>query len=127
MQAEAKNDVATMIATQQAIKFNGGGAHAPCSGSRRLTRYQVTMHLPAGHVNHSIFWTNLCPKQVQDDVAACCCTPPEGELAAAIEKDFGSLSTLQSTLSAMCAADKLQARCPAGHAARCAPSQAACA
>ncbi len=37
--AEAKNDIAAMIALQQAIKFNGGG-----------------------HVNHSIFWTNLAPE-----------------------------------------------------------------
>src|SRR5258705_13663700 len=36
--AEAKGDLAAMIAQQQAIKFNGGG-----------------------HVNHSIFWTNLAP------------------------------------------------------------------
>jgi len=36
--AQAKNDVATMISLQGAIKFNGGG-----------------------HVNHSIFWTNLAP------------------------------------------------------------------
>lgn len=35
-EAESKNDVATMIALQQAIKFNGGG-----------------------HINHSIFWTIL--------------------------------------------------------------------
>lgn len=35
-EAEQKQDVAQMIALQQAIKFNGGG-----------------------HVNHSIFWTNL--------------------------------------------------------------------
>lgn len=36
--AEAKGDYAAMIALQGAIKFNGGG-----------------------HVNHSIFWTNLAP------------------------------------------------------------------
>lgn len=36
-EAETKNDVAQMIALQQAIKFNGGG-----------------------HINHSIFWTILC-------------------------------------------------------------------
>lgn len=35
-EAESKNDVAAMIALQQAIKFNGGG-----------------------HINHSIFWTIL--------------------------------------------------------------------
>ena len=52
--AEAKNDLASMISLQTAIKFNGGG-----------------------HVNHSIFWTNLCsPKDF---------TPPSGELEKSIK------------------------------------------
>jgi len=38
-EAESKNDLQAMVALQQAIKFNGGG-----------------------HINHSIFWTNLAPK-----------------------------------------------------------------
>src|ERR1700733_8238248 len=38
-EAEGKKELAAMIALQSAIKFNGGG-----------------------HVNHSIFWTNLAPK-----------------------------------------------------------------
>ncbi len=38
-EAEAKSDLATQVALQQAIRFNGGG-----------------------HINHSIFWTNLAPK-----------------------------------------------------------------
>jgi Fe-Mn family superoxide dismutase len=37
-EAETKHDVASMIALQSAIKFNGGG-----------------------HINHSIFWTILAP------------------------------------------------------------------
>lgn len=60
--AEQKNDVAAMISLQSAIKFNGGG-----------------------HVNHSIFWTNLAPKNAGGG------TPPTGELVASIEKEFGSL------------------------------------
>jgi Fe-Mn family superoxide dismutase len=68
-EAEQKNDVATMIALQSAIKFNGGG-----------------------HVNHSIFWTNLIPK---DKASA-----PEGQLAEAINKEFGSLQTLIEQFSA---------------------------
>jgi Fe-Mn family superoxide dismutase len=36
--AEKQGNLSAMIALQQAIKFNGGG-----------------------HVNHSIFWTNLAP------------------------------------------------------------------
>lgn len=60
--AEAKNDIATMIALQPAIRFNGGG-----------------------HINHSIFWNNLAPKNKGGG------TPPEGELATAINNTFGSL------------------------------------
>lgn len=38
-EAEAKNDISTIISLQPALKFNGGG-----------------------HINHSIFWQNLSPK-----------------------------------------------------------------
>lgn len=60
--AEQENDIAAQIALQAAIKFNGGG-----------------------HVNHSIFWTNLAPKSKGGG------TPPNGDLAKAIEQEFGSL------------------------------------
>lgn len=70
-EAEAKNDLPTMIALLQAIKFNGGG-----------------------NVNHSIFWTNLAPKNKGGG------TPPDGELAAAIQKDFGSLDKFIEAFSA---------------------------
>ena len=61
-EAEKKGDVAAMIALQSAIKFNGGG-----------------------HVNHSIFWTNLAPTSAGGG------TPPTGKLAEAINATFGSL------------------------------------
>lgn len=70
-EAEQKNDIAAQIGLQSAIKFNGGG-----------------------HVNHSIFWTNLAPLNNGGG------TPPEGPLAQAIVKDFGSLDKLVETLSA---------------------------
>lgn len=70
---EKKNDVAAFIALQQAIKFNGGG-----------------------HVNHSIFWTNLAPKSQA--------TPPTGALLDAINHDFGSLPQLIEQLSAQAVA-----------------------
>lgn len=60
--AEAKGDLATMVATQQAIRFNGGG-----------------------HINHSIFWTNLAP------VGKGGGEMPKGELMQAFQKEFGSL------------------------------------
>ena len=66
-EAEKKGDVAAMIALQPAIRFNGGG-----------------------HVNHSIFWTNLAPKGGE----------PGGMLLEAIKKEFGSVEKLVETMSA---------------------------
>ena len=61
--AEEKNDPAALIALQSALKFNGGG-----------------------HVNHSIFWTNLAPKSKGGGTV-----PTQGKLLEAINKDFGSI------------------------------------
>ena len=72
LDAEAKGDVTGMLALQSALKFNGGG-----------------------HINHSIFWTNLCPPR--DFVM------PEGPLLQAIERDFGSLDALQTKFNATAA------------------------
>lgn len=69
--AEVKGDIAAMIALQQAIKFNGGG-----------------------HVNHSIFWTNLAPAGKGGGEA------PSGDLAAAIQSDFCSVEQFIEKLSA---------------------------
>lgn len=44
-----------------------------------------------GHINHSIFWNNLSPNGGEG---------PTGDLKAAIDRDFGSLETLKSHLSA---------------------------
>ncbi len=60
--AESANDISSMIALHSAIKFNGGG-----------------------HINHSIFWTNLAPKDEGGGEG------PKGPLAEAIDRDFGSL------------------------------------
>merc|ERR1719487_7052 len=59
--AEAANDHQKMIALQGALKFNGGG-----------------------HINHSIFWTNLAPNGAGGG------GEPTGELAEAIDSAFGS-------------------------------------
>ncbi|ORX98650.1 manganese and iron superoxide dismutase [Basidiobolus meristosporus CBS 931.73] len=61
-EAISKNDLTTQISLQPALKFNGGG-----------------------HVNHSIFWTNLAPLKEGGG------EPPKGELLEAIKRDFGSL------------------------------------
>jgi len=73
--AEAKHDIGTQIQLQSAIKFNGGG-----------------------HINHSIFWTNLAPKSQQGGGA------PDGEIAKAINTEFGSLDKFISTFNTQTAA-----------------------
>jgi len=70
-EAEAKNDLAKMISLQSAINFNGGG-----------------------HINHSIFWTNLAPPSKGGG------TPPEGALAEAINHEFGSLEQFMEQFNA---------------------------
>lgn len=50
----------------------------------------LAFHL-GGHINHSIFWTNLAPKSGG---------VPEGELAAAIDEFFGSFEKFQAHFTA---------------------------
>ena len=70
-QAEKDGDISKLISLQSAIKFNGGG-----------------------YINHSIFWTNLAPKSQGGGEA------PTGELAEAINKQFGSLDNFIEKFSA---------------------------
>ncbi len=51
----------------------------------------LAFHL-GGHINHSIFWTNLAPKSGG---------APEGELAAAIDEFFGSFEKFQAHFTAV--------------------------
>ncbi len=71
-QAEKDQDLSAMIAHQQAIRFNGGG-----------------------HVNHSIFWTNLAPTSKGGGSA------PTGELSKEIQHCFGSFDTFVEKFSAL--------------------------
>jgi Fe-Mn family superoxide dismutase len=73
-QAEAKEDLNTMISLQPAIRFNGGG-----------------------HINHSIFWMNLAPKNKGGG------EPPAGELASAIKENWGSLDAFIEKFNAQAA------------------------
>jgi len=50
----------------------------------------LAFHL-GGHINHSIFWTNLAPDAADH---------PSGELAAAIEEFFGSFDAFKAHFSA---------------------------
>jgi Fe-Mn family superoxide dismutase len=68
--AEAKKDVAEMIAIQPQIRFNGGG-----------------------HVNHSIFWTNLGPPKKTGGGA------PTGSVAERINKQWGNFDAFKTAFS----------------------------
>lgn len=70
-EAVSGGDVAAANSLWPAIKFNGGG-----------------------HLNHTIFWTNMAPNSSTN------ATKPEGELAAAIDRDFGSFQSFQEKFSA---------------------------
>jgi Fe-Mn family superoxide dismutase len=67
-EAQAKNDIKAIVTLGSALKFHGGG-----------------------HLNHSIFWSILCPNGTSE---------PIGELAEAIKRDFGSYSNMVAQLSA---------------------------
>lgn len=69
-EAEAKEDLGAMISLQPAIRFNGGG-----------------------HVNHSIFWTNLAPQSKGGG------SLPSGELQTAINKRWGSINSFIETFN----------------------------
>lgn len=62
-EAAAKNDLQKLIALQSGLKFNGGG-----------------------HINHSIFWTNLAPKGKGGDLSK--------ELEKAISSKYGSFENM---------------------------------
>ncbi|XP_041662085.1 superoxide dismutase [Mn], mitochondrial [Cheilinus undulatus] len=67
-EALAKGDVTAQVSLQPALKFNGGG-----------------------HINHTIFWTNLSPNGGGE---------PQGELMEAIKRDFGSFQKMKEKMSA---------------------------
>eukprot|EP00835_Amoeboradix_gromovi_P005488 NODE_520_length_7308_cov_0.176862.p3 type:complete len:234 gc:universal NODE_520_length_7308_cov_0.176862:3008-3709(+) len=62
--AQAKGDITAQIALQSALKFNGGG-----------------------HLNHSIFWTNLTP-------VASSKKPSSGKFVESINESFGSIDEM---------------------------------
>lgn len=71
--AKSGSDIGNMIALQAAIKFNGGG-----------------------HLNHSLFWTNLCPPKEYKE--------PGGKLLQAMQEEFGSLDTFIAKFNAQATA-----------------------
>ncbi|XP_006915094.1 superoxide dismutase [Mn], mitochondrial [Pteropus alecto] len=71
LEALEKGDLSTQIALQPALKFNGGG-----------------------HINHTIFWTNLSPNGGGE---------PKGELLEVIKRDFGSFAKFKEKLTTVSA------------------------
>lgn len=71
-EAEKKQDLPAMIALEPAIRFNGGG-----------------------HINHSIFWTNLAPKSQGGGEA------PTGMLLDALKANFGSFDAFVEKFNAL--------------------------
>lgn len=74
-EASSKGDLDKEIALQSAIKFNGGG-----------------------HLNHSIFWTNLAPQNQGGG------EPPKGALAEEIQNLWGSFDKFVEAFNAKTAA-----------------------
>lgn len=70
-EAALSNDLQAQIALQSAIKFNGGG-----------------------HVNHSIFWTNLAPKSGGGGQLV------KGEFLDALQETFHAVDTFKELFSA---------------------------
>ncbi|KNC99586.1 uncharacterized protein SPPG_04974 [Spizellomyces punctatus DAOM BR117] len=73
-EAKAKNDLKEQISLQPLLKFNGGG-----------------------HINHSIFWTNLAPNGKGGGEL------PKGALLNAINSEFGSIDEFTKKFSAQAA------------------------
>uniref|UniRef100_A0A4W4F6H5 Superoxide dismutase n=1 Tax=Electrophorus electricus TaxID=8005 RepID=A0A4W4F6H5_ELEEL len=78
-EALAKGDVTGQVALQAALRFNGGG-----------------------HINHTIFWTNLSPNGGGEPQGKCfeCLLKPWCDLMEAIKRDFGSFQKLKEKMSA---------------------------
>jgi len=73
--AQEKGDFAKMIQLEPALRFNGGG-----------------------HINHSIFWTNLAPKNKGGGQLH------EGPLKKELEKTFGSIDNFKQEFNTKTAA-----------------------
>lgn len=76
----ANNSLAQMVEARESGNF---------ANINRLEK-DLAFHL-GGHVNHSIFWTNLAP-----DAGG----TPEGEVAAAVDEFFGSFDAFQAHFQA---------------------------
>lgn len=85
-----KHHQAYVTGANTALQQLGEARESGNFGAINKLEKDLAFHL-GGHVNHSIFWTNLGPDT----------KVPEGELAAAIDEFFGSFEQFQAQFAAV--------------------------
>jgi len=85
-----KHHQAYVTGANTALEQLGEARESGNFGAVNKLEKDLAFHL-GGHVNHSIFWTNLGPDT----------KVPEGELAAAIDEFFGSFEKFQAQFAAV--------------------------
>lgn len=85
-----KHHQAYVTGANTALQQLGEARESGNFGAVNKLEKDLAFHL-GGHVNHSIFWTNLGPDT----------KVPEGELAAAIDEFFGSFEKFQAQFAAV--------------------------
>ncbi len=91
-----KHHAAYVAGANGALEKLAAAREADDFGSVTMLQKNLAFHL-GGHVNHSVFWKNLSPEGGDK---------PEGELAAAIDDQFGSFDAFRAHFNA--AATSLQ-------------------
>ena len=85
-----KHHAAYVAGANQALEQLEAARETGDLAAINLFEKNLAFHL-GGHTNHSIFWTNMTP----DGQGS-----PEGELAAAIDRDFGSFDKFKAQFTA---------------------------
>lgn len=86
----SKHHAAYVAGANSAIEQMAEARASGSLGNINKLQKDLAFHL-GGHTNHSIFWKNLSPNSQGR---------PEGELAAAIEEDFGSYEAFSAHFTA---------------------------
>lgn len=95
---QAKGDTSAMIALQvrHALPLAGpldGSLSRPLTPPALFGQPAINFN-GGGHINHSIFWTNLAPQSAGGG------EDPTGDMMAAIDRDFGSLDAFKTKFAA---------------------------
>ena len=86
----SKHHAAYVAGINQALEQLEEAREKSSFGTINLLEKNLAFHL-VGHINHSIFWKNLSPEGGDK---------PTGELAAAIDQDFGSYDAFRAQFEA---------------------------